>query len=190
MLRFSVSAPTGIAALAIAALATLAPSAVGEIIDTPIDVYEDANRDPVTVPFHLGGAPNNKLFARFNVPQGQLIESLNAFTVHVTAHDDDDPAGESADVMLGAGQNEILLGEIVNPPNGGQVYTFDLDPVHFDEAIASIQNNDRVPIQIQKTSRDFIIDEVALEVDAVLIPEPASLALLLGGALLLARRRR
>lgn len=175
--------------LATVSLAAFATPAIAELISTPLFIYEDADRNPTSVPFLLGGSPNHKLFARFDVPDAPLIVELNSFMVLVTARDDDDPAVESGSVSLGAGQNEIFLGTIVDPPNSPTVYKFELNPVHFADAIASMQNNDRVPIQIQRTDRDFFIDEVVLQVDAELIPEPAPFVLLATLALLSTRRR-
>jgi hypothetical protein len=150
--------------------------------------YEDANRNPASVPFLLSGGDEKRFFARFSVPDSAQIISLNSFRVFVDAADDGDAGSESAGVFLGPASSAIFLGSIDDPPSSGNVYTFDVAGADLPEALARIQDNGLVPIELERCCGDMWINSVRIELDGVLapvgIPEVGASAMLLGGSFL------
>jgi hypothetical protein len=161
------------------ALAVFSVAAQGAIIPTSIFSTEDGPGNAVALPYFMNGS-QDKLVRRFNVPDGALITSLNSFKITVTLEDDGDKnAFETGGVAVNRGANliPVFIFDVQLSQSGPTVFDLLVDPLDFAAVIASIQNNNRVPIFIERFAGDYFVNNIQIEIDANLatpIPEPAT----------------
>lgn len=170
-------------------LAAVVMPCAAAVISSPLAFVENVNGDLVTTPAYLGGGDNHRLFFRFDVPDGASITSLNSFKVTVDTVDDDDRADEFYFVSIAGGLDLFLGGDA--PSIGAQYFA---DPLDFGAILAAIQDNNRIPLKLERCCGDMFVQSVTLEIDANLVgtPEPASIVMALSAivSLSVVRRRR
>ena len=184
-------------------LAGLACLAVFPMAATPVAVnFKTAEIPPnatqVSLPVYLSNE-SDTVFLKFKIPGIDTVGSINTFEITVSVFDDGDRAGETGEFQfaLPAGPNMLLgtFGPDLNGTNEGSpvTFTFDLNASQIAQVFPSIEDGN-FRIKIMRDSGDFYVAGGSASIDANIVPEPATMATIAIGFLLVAagvhRRRR
>lgn len=140
--------------------------------EQPLPIYVDNNEpNPDSVRF------------RYSVPDAALIDSLNSVRVSVDVYDDgDNPNNETGNVVFilnGIGQPNFEVASFGDGLNGTTsdnpltVGDF-VNPEDFANVLAEIQEDGIFFIRLNRTGGDYFVQDATVEIDANLVPEPAS----------------
>ncbi len=144
--------------------------------EQPLPIYV-ANQQP---------NPDSVRF-RFSVPDAAHIESLNSVGVFVDVYDDDDnqdnEAGSVVFSLNAIGESNLVVATFEAGLNGSTADTAVVvgdyvPPANFTDVLAEIQNDEIFFIRLNRTGGDYFVKSGTVLIDANLIPEPGSMALL------------
>jgi hypothetical protein len=175
---------------------------IGSLQATPLFVENigpqlPPNSTNVSLPFLLlGGAGYpDILFLKFKVPDIANVAAINSLTVYLDLADDNDGGGESWHVDFAQPSTNLSL--MVIPPVNIRDFTvasplqlvLPLCPCEIDQVLPSMLDGN-FRIRIQRDSGDFYVVGGSVEIDATMVPEPATDVLIAGGMAILAALRR
>ena len=178
-------------------IVTASPVLQAAIVDAlPVSVQNNVGLDlaflPSTVntiqlesPYRLL-AGDGRLFFRFEVPAAQQIAYLNSLIVTLHVFDDEDSQGEAGifEFLLPIGGEDLFIDSFggVDGPLSSDPNTTYTGPVGcLCDALAAMQDNGRFRIRVSRDFGDFYVSQVDVAIDAEMVPEPTSFALLAFG---------